>query len=221
VTEERLVARAQVVQARLAVRRGGEPVLRTSAVAGEAHVAPAAEPRVVKPLTLVAAVDAVCGQGLSPLSGIGVCGACCLGASWYWFQDCACLVNRDSVSGGQGGPGRQVVVAAQQQIHRMRALGRGRDEYPDYRPARAAAAAIGKARRPRPGSLEDGCPQVGLGFAGQEPHRLSAGAGSRESATGGQRSASRTGRRPDGCIPCGLGCRRACWTYAVMPAALG
>jgi hypothetical protein len=69
---------------------------------------------VVKPPTHVAAVDAVCGQELSPLSGIGVCGAYCLGAGWYWFQDCAGLVDRDSVGGGQGSPGGQVVVAAQQ-----------------------------------------------------------------------------------------------------------
>ena len=163
-------------------------------------------------------------QGLSLRRGIGGRGACCLSAGWGWFQDCACLVNRDSVDGGQGGPGRQVMVAAQQQVSRMRPPGGGRDEYPDHRPAWAAAAAIGKARRPGPGDLVDSCPRADLGFAERELHRRSTGTGSRrivwaccarpltapaagcprllprELAAGGQRSASRTGWRPDGCI---------------------
>src|SRR6516162_8387471 len=42
--EERLVTGTQVVQARLTVGRAGEPVHGTAAVAGETHVAPAAEP---------------------------------------------------------------------------------------------------------------------------------------------------------------------------------
>src|SRR3954447_22870258 len=37
--EEELIARAQVVEAGLAVRSGGEAILRTAAVAGEPHVA--------------------------------------------------------------------------------------------------------------------------------------------------------------------------------------
>src|SRR5262249_42898792 len=44
VAEERLVTGTQVVQARLAVGGAGEPVLGAAAVAGETHVAPAAEP---------------------------------------------------------------------------------------------------------------------------------------------------------------------------------
>src|SRR3979490_596866 len=37
--EEELIARAQVVEAGFAVRSGGEAILRTTAVAGEPHVA--------------------------------------------------------------------------------------------------------------------------------------------------------------------------------------
>ena len=48
----------------------------------------------------------------------------------------------------------------------MRARGAGRNEYPDHRSGRAAAAAISKRRRPGPGSLVIG----GLGPAVQEPH---------------------------------------------------
>ena len=165
----------------------------------------------------MAAVDALGGQGLSLRRGIGVCGACCLGAGWCWFQDCACLVNRDSVGGGQGGPGRQVMVAAQQQVNRMRPLGGGRDEYRDHRPGRAATAAIGKARRPGPGGLVDGCPWIGLGFARQELHRRSAGAGSRLRPA----SPPPPPRAADGWAAVGLAHRVAAWrVYSLRPGVL-
>jgi hypothetical protein len=52
VAEERLVAGAQVMQARLAVGRGREPVLGTAAVAGEPDVAVQAVPGQRVPLSL-------------------------------------------------------------------------------------------------------------------------------------------------------------------------
>ena len=66
-----------------------------------------------------------------------------------WLHDGAGLVQDECADGGQGGPGLPVVVAAQQQIHRMPAPG-GRDEDPDHRSGRAAAAALSKTRRPGP-----------------------------------------------------------------------
>ena len=158
-----------------------------------------------RPPARAAAADTICGQGSSPRRAIGVCGACCFGARQCWFQDRAGLVNRDGAGGGQGGPGPQVVVAAQQQVDRMRAFGGGRNEHPDHWPGRAAAAAISQARRPGPRSLVDG----GADLAVPELHRRSTGVRPRPIA-------SACGRRTRG-----FGCRRACWTYAVMPDAMG
>jgi hypothetical protein len=58
------------------------------------------------------------------------------------------------------------MVAAQQQVNRMRPLGGGRDEYRDHRPGRAATAAIGKARR---GTSMDGADFVVLVNSWWEP----------------------------------------------------
>jgi len=89
-------------------------------------------------------------------------------------------VVHDHCAGGcQGGHGRPVVVAAQQQISRMRASRGGRDADPHHRPGGAAAGAITQIVRTEPvslvvgrrsGNLVAGGPPGDLGPAARNPH---------------------------------------------------
>jgi hypothetical protein len=88
-----------------------------------------------------------------------------------WFQNRAGLVNCDSLGSGQGGPGSQVMVSAQQKINRIRARGGSRHEDCDRGSGRAAAATIGKARRPGPRALVVGGPVGSGGSAVRQSHR--------------------------------------------------
>ena len=116
--------------------------------------------------------------GSSPRRGTGGHGMAC-----FLLADAgsatAPVVDDHCAGGGQGGHGRPEVVAAQQEIHRMRASRSGRDEDPHHRPGGAAAGAITQSGRPGPvslvigrrsGSLVAGGPPGGLGAAAREPH---------------------------------------------------
>jgi hypothetical protein len=63
------------------------------------------------------------------------------------------VVDDYCADGGQGGAGRPVVVAAQQEISRMRASRGGRDEDAHHRLGGAAAGAITQSGRFRPAGL--------------------------------------------------------------------
>ena len=90
--------------------------------------------------------------GSSPRRGTGGHGMAC-----FLLADAgsatAPVVDDHCAGGGQGGHGRPEVVAAQQEIHRMRASRSGRDEDPHHRPGGAAAGAITQSGRPGPVSL--------------------------------------------------------------------
>jgi hypothetical protein len=91
----------------------------------------------------------------------------------------ALIVDDHRVGGGQGGAGHPVVMAAQQQINRMRATRARRDKDSHYRPGGTAAGPIAQSRPPgtvspvirgRSGSLATGGSPGGLGPAAREPH---------------------------------------------------
>ena len=116
--------------------------------------------------------------GSSPRRGTGGRGMAC-----FLLADggsvTAPVVDDHCAGGGQGGHGRPEVVAAQQEIHRMRASRGGRDEDPHHRPGGAAAGAITQSGRPGPvslvigrrsGSLVARGPPGGLGPAARKPH---------------------------------------------------
>ena len=60
------------------------------------------------------------------------------------------VIHEHCADSGQGGKGRPVVVAAQQQVNGMPATRGGRDDYPYHRPGSAAAGTITQSRRPAP-----------------------------------------------------------------------
>jgi len=94
--------------------------------------------------------------GSSPRRYIGVrVIACCMLADAR--SATTPVVNDHCAGGGQGAAGRPVVVAAQQQINRIRASRGGRDEDPDHRPGGAAAGAVTQSGRPVAVSLVVGC----------------------------------------------------------------
>ncbi len=130
---------------------------------------------------VIIAVDVVAlcrAAGSSPRRGTGGRGMAC-----FQLADAgstaAPVVDDHCAGGGQGGHGRPEVVAAQQEIHRMRASRGGRDEDPHHRPGGAAAGAITQSGRPGPvspvigrhsGGLVAGGPPGGLGPAVRKPH---------------------------------------------------
>ena len=126
--------------------------------------------------------------GSSPRRGTGGGGmACFLLAAGG--STTAPVVDDHCAGGGQGGHGRPEVVAAQQEIHRMRASRGGRDKDPHHRPGGAAAGAITQSGRPGPvsliigrrsGSLVAGRPPGGLGPAARKPHPHETSSDSRE-----------------------------------------
>jgi len=93
------------------------------------------------------------------------------------------VVNDHCAGGRQGGAGRPEVVAAQQEINRMRASQGGRDEDPHHWPGGAAAGAITQSGPPGPASLVvwgrsgslTGGPAGGPGSAPRKshPHQIS------------------------------------------------
>ena len=97
----------------------------------------------------------------------------------------ALVVNDHRAAGGQDGAGRPVVMAAQQEINRMRTSRGGRDEDAHHRPGRAAAGVIPQGGWPVPVSLVFGrgsCHRVvgeptRFGPAARKPHAHPASVG--------------------------------------------
>src|SRR5271166_751782 len=81
---------------------------------------------------------------------------CSFDARWRWVQ--IVPVSSITTGGGRGVPGRQVVVAAQQEIGGVRPRRSGRHQYLDYRLGWAAAAPGREARRPGPDGVFPACP---------------------------------------------------------------
>lgn len=123
------------------------------------------------------------------------CGIARLLAYWRRVDNRAGLVHDDRTDYGQGCSGRQVVVAAEQEVNWKQTRGCGRDQHHDDRPGRTAAASLGKTGRPEPASLTASCLPGGRSPTPREPHRCAP-----SFVKGGQAD----GRRP-------LGPRRASW----------
>ena len=155
--------------------RSGATSVPACAQSGERH------PLKELPITLTAVRKqdpASKAAGSSPRRGTGGRGMAC-----FQLADAgstaAPVVDDHCAGGGQGGHGRPEVVAAQQEIHRMRASRDGRDEDPHHWPGGAAAGAITQSGRPGPvspvigrhsGGLVAGGPPGGLGPAVRKPH---------------------------------------------------
>ena len=104
--------------------------------------------------------------GSSPPRGIGGRGIPCFMRVDAGFLTTP-VVNDHCAGGCQGGAGRPEVVAAQQDINRMRASRGGRDENPHHWPGGAAAGTITQSGPPGPASL----------VVGVRPGRLADGGG--------------------------------------------